>query len=69
MSLEARPGRKPGDMSTWGHECARGIAYAEIGAPVKAGTKAVIRKISTGRKSYRGMASDSVQPRSEGKPE
>jgi len=66
MSLEARPGRKPGDMFTWGHECARGINYADTGAPVKAGTKAVVRKISTGRKGYRGMSSDSTQIRFEG---
>jgi hypothetical protein len=55
--LTPRPGAKPGDISTWGLECGRGIRYAVLGSPVAAGTKAVMRKISTGRK-HRGMASD-----------
>ena len=53
------------DPNTWGPECGRGIDYAKTGAPVKSGTKAVVRKISTGRKA-RGMASDSPQIRFEG---
>lgn len=55
--LKPLPGRNPYDVSTWGPECARGIRYADTGAPVASGTKAVVRKISTGRKKYRGMAS------------
>lgn len=44
----------------WGKNssaCGRGAAYANTGAPVPAGTKGVVRKISTGRK-HRGLASD-----------
>ena len=48
----------PNPANRWGHECARGIRYAFTGAPAPAGTKAVERKISTGRKE-RGMSSDS----------
>jgi hypothetical protein len=53
--------RNPYDISTWGPECGRGIRYAQTGAPVASGTKGVVRKISQGRKSYRGMASDGVK--------
>ena len=53
--------RNPLDSSTWGTACARGAAYAVTGAPVASGTKAVVRKISTGRKKYRGMASDGLE--------
>jgi hypothetical protein len=60
--LDARPGRNPHDISTWGLECGRGIQYVEHGAPVAAGTKNVVRKISQGRKSHRGMSSDSTLP-------
>ena len=58
--LDPRPGSKPGDISTWGPECGRGIRYAENGSPVAAGTKGVVRKISVGRKAHRGMASDGL---------
>jgi hypothetical protein len=44
------------DPRTWGSVCGRGFQYASTGAPSPTGTKAVVRKISTGRKS-RGMAS------------
>jgi hypothetical protein len=60
--------RDPYDVKTWGPACGRGMSYATTGAPVAAGTKAVVRKISTGRKQYRGMASDgydAVQARPE----
>jgi hypothetical protein len=53
--------RNPLDSSTWGPACARGVEYAVTGAPVASGTKAVVRKISTGRKSYRGMASEGLE--------
>ena len=53
------PARNPYDIHTWGSECARGISYAETGAPVAAGTKGVVRKISTGRKA-RGSSSDDL---------
>ena len=52
-------GRDPYDLSTWGPECGRGIRYKDTGAPVRAGTKGVIRKISTGRK-HRGLTSDDL---------
>ena len=48
-------------VEKWGNRCARGAAYALTGAPVASGTKAVVRKISTGRKKYRGMASDGLE--------
>jgi hypothetical protein len=57
---EAR--HNPYDSSTWGYGCARGIEYKQTGAPVAAGTKAQVRKISSGRK-HRGMASDSLSVR------
>ena len=59
----ARPRKKRNvlDSSTWGTECARGITYASPGAPVASGTKGVVRKISTGRKKYRGMASEGLE--------
>jgi hypothetical protein len=53
--------RNPLDSSTWGPACARGAEYAVTGAPVASGTKAVVRKISTGRKTYRGMASEGLE--------
>jgi hypothetical protein len=46
------------DLKDWKGGCYQGIPYATTGAPVPAGTKAVVRKISTGRK-HRGMSSDS----------
>jgi hypothetical protein len=49
------------DISRWRRGCGQGIQYASTGAPAAAGTKAVIRKISTGRKA-RGMASDALKP-------
>jgi hypothetical protein len=49
--------RNPYDVSTWGPECGRGFEHKQMGAPVKAGTKGVVRKISTGRK-HRGSSSD-----------
>jgi hypothetical protein len=52
----------PYDSSTWGHGCARGIAYKDVGAPVASGTKGVVRKITAGRK-HRGMSSDSPSVR------
>ena len=52
-------GRVTCDISTWGPVCGRGIAYVDQGAAVASGTKGVSRKISTGRKQYRGMSSDS----------
>ena len=55
-----RPGVSPYDISTWGPECGRGIAYHDTGAPVASGTKGVVRKITTGRKSHRGLASDGL---------
>lgn len=58
--LQPRPGTNPHDISTWGPECARGIRYADSGAPVASGAKGVVRKISQGRKTHRGMASDST---------
>jgi len=61
--LTPRPGTNPHDISTWGPECGRGINYAEHGAPVAAGAKGVVRKISQGRKTHRGMASDSTFPK------
>jgi hypothetical protein len=52
-----RPPPNPHELSTWGPECARGIRYADTSTHVPAaGTKGVIRKISTGRKA-RGSAS------------
>jgi len=44
----------------WGSECGRGIRYKDVGAPVASGTPGQVRKISSGRKSHRGMASDGV---------
>ncbi len=46
------------DLKDWGGTMYRGIAYATSGTPSPAGTKGVVRKISTGRK-HRGMSSDS----------
>jgi len=48
-----KPPPDPYDINTWGWECARGIQYANTGAPVAAGTKNVVRKIARGRKKYR----------------
>ena len=53
-------GEKGIDLSRWGYECARGIAYKNTGSPVDSGTPGQVRKISTGRKAHRGMASDSL---------
>jgi hypothetical protein len=47
------------DLSRWGSECARGIRYKDLGV-VQDGQAGAIRKISTGRKKYRGMASESI---------
>lgn len=49
---------KDHDLTLWGAACGRGAEYKVTGAPVAAGTKGQVRKISTGRKA-RGMASDS----------
>lgn len=46
------------DLTLWGTACCRGAEYKVTGAPVAAGTKDQVRKISAGRKA-RGMASDS----------
>jgi hypothetical protein len=53
----------PQPEKRWGAQCARGIQYAFTGAAAPSGTKGVQRKISTGRKSYRGMSSDFVKER------
>lgn len=55
------------DISRWGWECRRGIAYASHGAPVASGTHGVVRKISTGRKA-RGMASEDFDRASTARP-
>jgi hypothetical protein len=55
----------PYPAARWGWECARGLRSAETGAPVNTGTKAVVRKISVGRKQHRGLASDDLQRRLE----
>jgi hypothetical protein len=55
-----RPGTNPYDVSTWGPECGKGIRYHDVGAPVASGTKGVVRKITTGRKSHRGLASEEL---------
>jgi hypothetical protein len=52
-------GRDPYDINTWGPECQRGLRHKETGAPAPAGTKGVVRKISTGRK-HRGLSSDDL---------
>ena len=53
----------PQPAKRWGNQCARGIASAFTGAAAPAGTKGVQRKISQGRKAYRGMSSDFVKER------
>jgi hypothetical protein len=46
------------DLKDWKGGCFQGIPYASSGWAPPAGTKGVVRKISTGRKKHRGMASD-----------
>jgi hypothetical protein len=48
------------NISAWGTGCGRGIQYKDMGGPLMPGTKNVVRKISSGRKAHRGMASDGV---------
>jgi len=48
------------DISRWKGSCMRGLEYIQVGAPVPSGTKAQVRKFSSGRKA-RGMASDFVK--------
>lgn len=47
------------DISRWGLECARGIRYADKGAPARAGTKGVEHKFGGSRKE-RGSSADGL---------
>lgn len=51
------------DMGNGIREQQRGIPYKETGAPVASGKAGQVRKISSGRKKYRGMSSDGVKAR------
>ena len=53
------------DLEDWQKgRLGRGIPYQQTGAAVATGTKNQVRKISSGRKAYRGMASDSFKGQS-----
>jgi hypothetical protein len=52
----------PQPAKKWGGACGRGAAYKDMGT-VTDGQAGAVRKISTGRKQHRGMASDSVKAR------
>lgn len=53
--MQPKP-RNPYDLSTWGRACAQGVEPKDLGTVVAG--KAASRKISQGRKAYRGTASD-----------
>ncbi len=59
LAMAAEAKRDPYDPETWGASCARGIRYQDLGSTID-GQKNAVRKMSGGRKKYRGSVMDDL---------